>query len=43
MVVPASVPTKTVQEFVDYAGANPGKLNFGAGLGAPPHLLGALF
>ena len=43
MVVPEQVPVKTVAEFVAYAKANPGKLNFGAGLGTPPHLLGTLF
>ena len=43
MVVSSAVPAKTVQEFVAYAQANPGKLNFGGGLGTPPHLLGALF
>jgi tripartite-type tricarboxylate transporter receptor subunit TctC len=37
------VPAKTVAEFVAYAKANPGKINFGAGLGTPPHLLCTLF
>ena len=43
MVVSEQVPAKTVAEFVAYAKANPGKLNFGAGLGTPPHLLSTLF
>ncbi len=42
-VVNLDVPAKTVAEFVDYAKANPGKINFGAGLGTPPHLLSTLF
>jgi tripartite-type tricarboxylate transporter receptor subunit TctC len=37
------VPARTIAEFVAYAKANPNKLNFGAGLGTPPHLLGTLF
>jgi tripartite-type tricarboxylate transporter receptor subunit TctC len=37
------VPAHTIAEFVAYAKANPGKLNFGAGLGTPPHLLSTLF
>jgi tripartite-type tricarboxylate transporter receptor subunit TctC len=43
MVVADEVPAKNVKEFVAYAKANPGKLNFGAGLGTPPHLLSTLF
>ena len=42
-VVNLDVPAKTVAEFVAYAKANPGKINFGAGLGTPPHLLSTLF
>ena len=43
MVVSNEVPANTVAEFVAYAKANPGKLNYGAGLGTPPHLLSTLF
>ena len=43
MVVSEEVPAKTVAEFVAYAKANPGKVNYGAGLGTPPHLLSRLF
>src|SRR5262249_4513025 len=41
-VVRPAVPANTVQEFVVYAKANPGKLNYGAGIGTPPHLLSTL-
>ncbi len=44
MVVPLSLPVKTVREFIDYAKRNPGKLNFGsAGVGGIPHLSGERF
>ena len=44
MVVHASVPAKTVKEFIDYARQNPGKINYAsAGPGSTNHLCGALF
>jgi tripartite-type tricarboxylate transporter receptor subunit TctC len=44
MVVNPSVPTHTVEEFIAYAKANPGKLNYAsAGMGTTVHLAGELF
>ncbi len=44
MVVSPSLPTKTLQEFIAYAKANPGKLSYAsAGAGTPYHLAGELF
>jgi tripartite-type tricarboxylate transporter receptor subunit TctC len=44
MVVPASLPVKTVQEFLDYAKARPDKIFFGyAGVGTAQHQHGEMF
>ena len=44
MVVPPSMPVKTVAEFIDYAKANPGKLSYASGgSGTTVHLSAELF
>ncbi len=44
MEVNPSLPVKTVAEFITYANANPGKINFGSGgIGTTVHLAGELF
>lgn len=44
MLVPPSLPTKTVQEFIDYAKAHPGKIMMASsGNGTTVHLSGELF
>jgi tripartite-type tricarboxylate transporter receptor subunit TctC len=44
LLVRADFPGKTVQEFIDYAKANPGKLNYASqGIGTTSHLTAELF
>jgi tripartite-type tricarboxylate transporter receptor subunit TctC len=44
MVVPASLPVRTVKDFVELAKKSPNKLTFGSvGVGTPQHLGGELF
>jgi tripartite-type tricarboxylate transporter receptor subunit TctC len=38
--VRSALPVKSIGELVAYAKSNPGKINHGASLGVPPHLLG---
>jgi tripartite-type tricarboxylate transporter receptor subunit TctC len=44
MVVPPSLPVRTVAEFIDYAKKHRGQINFGSvGAGSSQHLVGAQF
>ena len=44
LVVSGSLPVRDLREFVAYAKANPGKINYGStGIGGPPHLSIELF
>jgi tripartite-type tricarboxylate transporter receptor subunit TctC len=43
LAVHTSVPAHSVKELVAYAKAHPGKLNYGAVIGTPPHLSGEMF
>src|SRR5438477_9990724 len=44
MVVPTALPVKTVQEFIDYCRANPGKVSYAAsGNGTSVHMSAELF
>jgi len=43
LMVAPRLPATNVRELINYAKANPGRLNFGAPVGATPQLVGELF
>jgi tripartite-type tricarboxylate transporter receptor subunit TctC len=43
LTVGPTVAAKTIAEFIAFAKANPGKMNFAAPTGGPPHLTGEMF
>jgi tripartite-type tricarboxylate transporter receptor subunit TctC len=43
LVIPPSLPVKNMAEFIAYAKAHRGQLNYGGSLGTPPMLMGAAF
>jgi len=43
LVIAPAIPARTVPEFIAHAKANPGRLNFGFGLGTLPQILGESF
>ncbi len=43
LAVNAAIPVHSIKDLVAYAKAHPGKLNYGAVIGTPPHLSGEMF
>jgi tripartite-type tricarboxylate transporter receptor subunit TctC len=43
LAINAQMPIHNISELVAYAKSNPGKLNFGASIGTPPHISGEMF
>ncbi len=43
LAVNAQMPINNIADLIAYAKANPGKLNFGASIGTPPHISGEMF
>ena len=43
LVIAPSVPAQSLRDFISYAKANPGTLNFGFGQGTQPQLVGEMF